>query len=416
MNPLRIALLTALPSALAVPTLADFWNGYQLSGRFGRPDGLPSCIARSNDWEDAAPFPRLETRSDRPELRVVAYNLHSGLGSRWRVFAGRREVERNLAGIAERIAAAAPPSTPVDAVALNEVDFGSRRSGWLDQAAFLAAELERRTGRVYAVARGETWRRDLPGLEVRFGNAVLYRHPALAVEARILDETQKTNRAAAFPAGVVDRILNEPRGVLRVRIRFFGHPLDLLVTHLEAFNPARREAQAAELLRRSVEPGRTSILLGDMNAVPTAMTYKRPHLAADRTHDVLTGGDLTDARAAAAARDGAKDFSGWATYPAPAPVWPLDGSFATPDLAPQTVHVIGGEESDHRGLSITYGWLTSEAKSAFARWRDTVRRRQWARLFDCNVPDHDPVRRRHLEWLKANTGFRDGLKNTPRMR
>ncbi|HYE34202.1 endonuclease/exonuclease/phosphatase family protein [Methylocaldum sp.] len=397
--------MSALPGALAVTALTDFWDGYQLDSTFGRPDVRASCSVQSADWGNAAPFPLLETRSDLPELRVVTYNLHSGLGPRWRVFASRREVERNLAGIADRIAAAASPQTPVDVVALNEVDFGSRRSGWMDQAAFLAAELERRTGHAYAVARGETWRRDVPGLEVRFGNAVLFRHSALSVDARMLEETQKTSYASAIPASALDPILSEPRGVLRVRIRFFDRPVDLLVTHLEAFNPARRETQAAALLQKFVEPGRTSILLGDMNTVPTAMTYKRPHLAADRTHDVLTSGDLTDARVAAGARDGANDFSDWATYPAQAPVWPLDGSFATPDLVPQAVRVIGSDESDHRGLSITYKWLTPEATSAFGRWHDTVRRRQLARLFDCDISEPDPVRNRHLEWLKSNTGY-----------
>jgi len=400
-------------------TLTELWNGFQLGSTLGRPDGPSSCAVQSTDWEHAAPFPQLETRADLPELRVVTYNLHSGLGPRWRIFADRLEVERNLTGIADRIASASP-ETPVDVVALNEVDFGSRRSGWMDQAAFLAAELKRRTGHAYAVAQGETWRRDVPGLEVRFGNAVLFRHSSLAVDARILEERQKTSYASAFPAGALDRILNEPRGVLRLRIQFFGHPVDFLITHLEAFNPARREAQAADLLQRFVEPGRTSILLGDMNTVPTAMTYKRPHLAADRTHDVLTSGDLTDARIAVAAREGVNDFSDWATFPALAPVWPLDGSFATPDLLPQAVHVIGGNESDHRGLSITYGWLTPDAKSAFIRWHDTVRQRQLARLFDCDVPDRTPDKNRYLEWLKANTGFMsvfrgvgEGSKNTP---
>ncbi|WP_434152128.1 endonuclease/exonuclease/phosphatase family protein [Methylocaldum gracile subsp. desertum] len=408
-----------MSGALTMTTLTDFWDGYQLASTLGRPDAPSSCTVPSTDWEHAAPFPQLETRSDLPELRVVTYNLHSGLGPRWRVFADRREVERNLTGIADRIAGASP-EMPIDVVALNEVDFGSRRSGWIDQAAFLADELERRTGHAYAVARGETWRRDTPGLEVRFGNAVLFRHSALAVDARILEKTQKTSYASAFPVSALDRILNEPRGALHLRIRFFGQPVDFLVTHLEAFNPARREAQAADLLQRFVESGRTSILLGDMNTVPTALTYQRPHFAADRTHDVLTSGDLADARVVVAAREGVNDFSGWATFPALAPVWPLDGSFATPDLIPQAVQVIGADESDHRGLSVTYGWLTPEAKSAFIRWHDAVRQHQLARLVDCDVPKRIPDKHRVLEWLKTNTGFVSilsgsggGSKDTP---
>jgi endonuclease/exonuclease/phosphatase family metal-dependent hydrolase len=400
----RTILLTALSGALTITTVTDFWDGYQLASTFGRPEDPSFCAAQPNDWEYAAPFPHLETRTDLPELRVVTYNLHSGLGPRWRVFAVRAEVERNLRNIADRIAEASP-ETPVDIVALNEVDFGSRRSGGIDQAAFLAAELEHRTGHVYTVVRGETWRRDVPGLEVRFGNAVLVRHSPLTANAQRLEDTPTTRYASAFPAGILDRVLSEPRGLLQVSIRFFGEPVDFLVTHLEAFNPTRREAQAADLLQRFVKTGRTSILMGDMNTVPTALTYKRPHMAADRTHDVLTSGDLTDARVVVAAREGTDDLSGWATFPALAPEWPLDGSFATPDLIPQTVRVIGSDESDHRGLFVTYDWLTPEAKSAFIRWHEALRQRQLTRLMDCDLPERFPDKERVLEWLKANTGF-----------
>lgn len=384
--------------------MTDFWDGYQLASTFGRPEDPSFCAAQPNDWEYAAPFPQLETRTALPALRVVTYNLHSGLGPRWRAFAVRTEVERNLRNIADRIAEASP-ETAVDIVALNEVDFGSRRSGGIDQAAFLAAELEHRTGHAYTVARGETWRRDVPGLEVRFGNAVLVRHSPLTANAQRLEDTPTTRYASAFPTGILDRVLSEPRGLLQVSIRFFGEPVEFLVTHLEAFNPTRRETQAADLLQRFVAPGRTSILMGDMNTVPTALTYERPHFAADRTHDVLTSGELADARIVAVARGGVSDFSAWATYPAPAPVWALDGSFATPDLVPHDVQVIGGDESDHRGLSVTYAWLTPEAKSAFVRWRDAVRERQFVRIIDCDLSDFVPDKNRYLEWLKTNTGF-----------
>jgi hypothetical protein len=153
-------------------SLARYADDLQFEGGFSRAGDAATCARPEADWTGpaVAPPPRA-VRTEFPELRAAVYNLHSGLGSRWRLYASRAEMERNLRAIAERIAAAGP----ADVVALNEVDFGSRRSGWLDQAEFLAAELRRRTGETYAVRRAETWRRDLPGLEVRFGNAALRR-------------------------------------------------------------------------------------------------------------------------------------------------------------------------------------------------------------------------------------------------
>jgi endonuclease/exonuclease/phosphatase family metal-dependent hydrolase len=396
-TPGRFSLSAVLALALF---LAHTLDSFQLSSGLGRAEASEACFRQAADWADpAAASPPVAVRAGIPPLRVAVYNLHSGLGPDWRLYAPRREVEHTLSALARRIAEAAPGSDPIDAVALNEVDFGSRRSGWLDEAGFLADELQRLTGNAYAVARGETWRRDFPGLEVRFGNAALVRHPVLATESCILGKScggePAPARYAAVAAGTgLGRLFNEPRGVLRVSVDFHGRPIDLLVSHLEAFLPSRREAQAAEVLERFVRPGATTVLLADTNTVPTAMTRQRPHLAADRTHDILTGGSLLDARIAAAARTGAGDLSPWATYPAEAPLWPLDGILATPDLAPLAVDVIGGRESDHRGLAARYGWATADAAAAQQRWRDILRQRQRSRLSACDLAEAGTERTR----------------------
>ena len=381
--------------------LARYTEGFQLESGFGRAGIEARCARSGADWTSSAlPAPPQATRITAPELRAVVYNLHSGLGSRWRLYASRSEVERNLRAIAGRIAAAGP----IDVIALNEVDFGSRRSGWLDQAEFLAAELNRRTGDIYSVRRAETWRRDWPGLEVRFGNAALVRHPVLASEACILGrscgEIPAVFQSAALAGGLPGRLLDEPRGLLRVSIDFHGQPVEVLVTHLEAFWPARREAQAALLLERHLRSAAgTTLLLGDMNAVPTAMTRQRPHFAADRTHDVLAGGALLDARVVAAARLGELDLARWATFPAEHPLWPLDGAFATPDLTPVEVSTLGEAESDHRGLLVRYGWSTAETEAAQHRWLAGLHRSQLARLADCDGEPRTLDRSERLTWL-----------------
>lgn len=395
----RVALLAALAAALA----GDYWNAYWIESGFGRAEASVTHSLRPFDWlSGAAPAPLMAARADTPDFRVVTYNLHSGLGPRWRLFAPRHEVERNLRAIAQRIAGATEAAAPVDVVALNEVDFNSRRSGWLDQAAFLAAELQRLTGYTYYVVRGETWHRDLPGLEVRFGNVALLRHPVLAVECCTLGGRCKEESAAGYDSA--GRLFgSEPRGVLRVRIEFHDRPLGLLITHLEAFAMAQREVQAAEVMGRHVRRGETTLLLGDMNTVEGTMTRRQSLPATDRTHAILTGGALVDARIAVAARTGAGDISAWATYPAHAPAWPLDGIFATPDLAPLAVRVIGGDESDHRGLFVHYAWLTADATEAHSRWHDAVRRRRAAPVQACDSPASDTKQARYIGWLKSGT-------------
>jgi endonuclease/exonuclease/phosphatase family metal-dependent hydrolase len=383
------------------------WDNLQLESFFGQAAATELRGTPSAYWGDDPAPTILAERADLPPLRAVIYNLHSGLGPDWRLFAPRADVEANLRAVARHLAAAAPAESPVDVVGLNEVDFHSRRSGWIDQAEFLADELRTLTGSRYQVVRGETWRRDVPGLEVRFGNALLVRHPVVDLHACTLGGScEEESRAVLNPAGgLLSRRLGEKRGVVRVRIDFHNHPVDVLVTHLEAFVLKQREGQAAEILRGYMRPDISTVLLGDTNAVPSAMTAARHPFAADRTHDILTSGKLIDARIDLAARSGADDLSPWATYPAGAPQWPLDGIFATADMSPQTVQVVGGEESDHRGLLVNYGWLGNQSAKEHGLWHDTMRRRQLEQILARDFRTMEPGITRRADWLATATGY-----------
>lgn len=299
--------------------------------------------------------------AEPPRLRVVSYNIHSALGPAFALRRSRTDVRRTLEALGETIAAAAPATAPVDVVGLNEVDFASRRSGWIDQAAFLADDLGHRTGERYEVVRGETWRRTLPGFEVRFGNAALVRHPIARFAACMLDDGvpcagERGPTATAPPGpgpGFLGRLFRETRGVIALTLDVAGRPLDVRVTHLEAFAQADREAQASRLVDRFVDRARSTILLGDMNAVPASAV--RPFFSTDRTGAILTRGLLADARTLFAAAAGA-GASLWPTFPAESPRWPLDWILGTSDLVPTFVKTIGERESDHRGLFVQFDW------------------------------------------------------------
>ncbi|WP_303908427.1 endonuclease/exonuclease/phosphatase family protein [Thiohalomonas denitrificans] len=401
---LRWLFLILLPVAgvLGLPLL----HHVQMPSAFGQAVTAGECAELRPDWQTGGAVPVSAFLNDLPPLRAVTFNLHSGLGPEWRLWVDRATAEQNLRHIARRIASAAPANAPVDVVSLNEVDFDSRRSGWLDQAAFLAGELEKLTGYAYQVRRGETWSRDIPGLEVRFGNALLSRHPVLETQDCLLgSECPGVPSASPRRAGWLMDTLEEPRGVLKARIAIAGRELDLLVTHLEAFRPERRESQAAEILARFVDGDVPTLLMGDINAVPSRMTAKRRHFAADRTHDVLSSGPLVDARFWVAARD-TVELKTWATYPARAPQWPLDAVFATPDLLPSNVTVLGSEASDHHGLAVHYDWATAPTKIGYSAWRDNLRRDRWARILACDRAGEEPERLRRLERLTFMSGGR----------
>jgi endonuclease/exonuclease/phosphatase family metal-dependent hydrolase len=338
--------------------------------------GPSPCAVRPPDWT-VLPAPPQQL-AHGPLMQVVLYNVHVGMGAaRWSPVASRAAVERNLTGIAEHIYQSAPPGDPVDLVALNEADFHSRRSAWIDQPAFLAGELTRLTGHTYQVVHGTTWTRDLPGLEVHYGNAALVRHPILAAESCMFGGACVDVRAGGWtrPRAMGRWFGGEPRSVLRLTMAIDGRPVEVLVSHLDAFSSKLRAQQAGEVVNRFLRPGSTTILLGDLNATDGVMIQRRVYGAYDPTLEVLRDAGLLDARVIAAARRRADDLAAWATFPAHEPAWPLDAVLATDDLLPLEVDVIGdGEVSDHLGLSVVFGWLDPEQRRDLIGWVRWLRR------------------------------------------
>jgi endonuclease/exonuclease/phosphatase family metal-dependent hydrolase len=342
-------------------------------------------------------------------LRVATYNIHSGLGSAFSLGKSRADVEQNLEEIAADIVAAAPAADPVEVVALNEVDFGSRRSAWIDEADFLASALRERTGERYEVVRGQTWERLAAGREVRFGNALLVRLPVLAASSCLFSSGSCDGARAhddlprVRPAGIRG-LFTEERGVIKATVLAGTGPVDLVVTHLDAFSAEAREAQAMHLLHRFVDPARTTVLLGDLNAVTTSLTGKRRFFRDERTLDILTSATLADARASYAATHELRSQDRWATYPAASPLWPLDAVLASADLLPAEVSVIGRTASDHRGLAARL--IPLEDSEQLARYRerhDLLRSAQLARIRQCDLATEEARARRG--WLVEKTGF-----------
>jgi endonuclease/exonuclease/phosphatase family metal-dependent hydrolase len=166
---------------------------------------------------------------DRPQLRVLTYNIHHGQGAD-----GKFDLER----LAKIIVALKP-----DLVALQEIDRKTKRADGVDQA----AELGKLTGMHAEFGKAM----DYSGGE--YGEAILTRVKPDEVKVHALPHDQES----------------EPRAALAVRLKpGKGLPELLFVgTHLCHQREANRVAQAKEINRLfPVQDGPPCLLAGDLNA------------------------------------------------------------------------------------------------------------------------------------------------------
>lgn len=247
------------------------------------------------------------------DLKVMTFNIHTGIGSD-----GRLDLARTAAVI---------DGTGADVAGLQEVDVHwSARSGYADQV----AELTRMTGKhaffapIYDLAAepGRTERR-------RYGVAVLSRFPIIHAEnheTTRLSTVDPEARPKPMP-GFAEAVVATP-----------GGPTHVYVTHLDYRpDPALRRTQVAETIEILDQNGRESrqLLLGDLNAGPDA-----PELA-----PLLSR--MRDGWAAANGPEGGL------TYPASAPVSRIDYVTSAGELRATRAEVPDSRASDHRPVLVT---------------------------------------------------------------
>jgi endonuclease/exonuclease/phosphatase family metal-dependent hydrolase len=238
-------------------------------------------------------------------LRVLGYNMHTGIGSD-----GALDLARTAAVIRD---------SGADVVGLEEVDVHwDARSDFRDQASDLARMLHMRVffAPIY----------DLPpptegAPRRKYGVAVLSRFPILRTENHLL-----TRLSTLEPNPVPKPMPGFAEAVLSVR----GVPVHVYVTHLDYRpDPAVRRTQVAETLEiLGTDPrGARQLLLGDFNAEPAA-----PELAPLWT-------DLTDAWTSAEPGH---------TYPADVPTKRIDYVTTSAGVRAEYAAVVDTLASDHR--------------------------------------------------------------------
>lgn len=186
-------------------------------------------------------------------LRVMTYNIHSGFGRQgYDLDAIYRTIEHEKA----------------DVVALQEVDLGLRRTGYVDQAQWLADRLN-----LYPFT-GPTRRQG------RYGNALLSRWPATLVRNHDLTIWPQAGRAC-----------------LEVHIETPKLALHCFVTHLGLL-PQERMLQVSRLVERVVSsdgrPHAATLLMGDFNTIPRSrVSHKLRHRFTDTFHAAGEGRSAT---------------------------------------------------------------------------------------------------------------------------
>lgn len=238
-------------------------------------------------------------------LRVLGYNMHTGIGSD-----GALDLARTAAVIRD---------SGADVVGLEEVDVHwDARSDFRDQAEDLARLVHMRVffAPIY----------DLPPLtegapQRKYGVAVLSRHPILRTENHWI-----TRLSTQDPNPVPKPMPGFAEAVVLVR----GVPVHVYVTHLDYRpDPAVRATEVAETLEiLDDDPrGARQVLLGDFNAEPAA-----PELAPLWT-------DLADAWTSAEPGH---------TYPADAPTKRIDYVTTSAGVRARNATVVDTLASDHR--------------------------------------------------------------------
>ncbi|MDP9812295.1 endonuclease/exonuclease/phosphatase family metal-dependent hydrolase [Rhizobium tibeticum] len=174
--------------------------------------------------------------SDRRELKVLTYNVHSCVGT------DRRIDPHRIAAVIAR--------SEADIIALQELDVGRKRTGGIDQAEMIATLLK---------------------MEAHF-------HPALHVEeerygdAIVTALPTRLMRAAPLPS------IGETRGAIWVQVDVHGWSLNVLNTHLGLRNRDRNRQVTALLsddwIGNAQFQALPAVVCGDLNAIPSSPAYK----------------------------------------------------------------------------------------------------------------------------------------------
>jgi len=267
------------------------------------PTPSPDAAVLSAPIPRALPRPAApsELTPPSPVLRVLTLNAAHGRRLAFhQAFESRSTLRDNLGRIGGLLQREAP-----DVVALQEIDTGSLRSGFLNQVEYLAD----RAQFPYWYAQRN---RDL-GLIAQHGNGVLSRIQPKGMEDHKLP-------------GVIPG-----RGAIVLRLPYGGHEILVVLLHLSLGERSRK--RQLEYVAQLIDGSSHVVVMGDMNT-PLSRLLEDSALAE------------LDLRPAEHHPP---------TYPAWSPLFALDHVLVSPNLEITNYEVLNCKLSDHRPIAVEVG-------------------------------------------------------------
>lgn len=267
-------------------------------------------LKRGVRFAEVAPTINPSVRTDeQPELtrpvKLLTFNIQAGIQTRryhqyltksWKHLLPHESRVTNLNRIADVV-------SEYDLVALQEIDAGSLRSGFMNQVEYLAYR-----------ARFPYWytqlNRDL-GPFAQVGNGLL---------SRVQPEQLEDHKLPGVIPG---------RGAIVARFPFEGSDLLVILLHLSLGKPSRR--RQLSYVRDLIEGHKYVVLMGDMNSHLSKVLFASP----------LAKSDLRPAEEVQP------------TYPAWSPAVALDHVLVSSSLAISDYEVLPCRLSDHRPIAVS---------------------------------------------------------------
>ncbi len=279
----------------ALGTLANFASGRRTEPQWSAVTALQNPRGVHTDC------------AQRDALRLLSFNIQVGISTRryrhyltngWKHLLPHESRSHNLRRIADLIG-------EYDVVALQEVDGGSLRSGFVNQVEYLAYR-----------AHFPFWyaqlNRDLGPL-AQHGNGLLSR-----LEPRQLEDHK-------LPGMIPGR------GAIVMRVRFGQIEVLVILLHLSLGERSRQ--RQLSYVRALIEGHQHVVIMGDMNSHLSRLLFGSP----------LSDTPLLPANEVVP------------TYPSWSPAVALDHILVTPTLRVRQFEVLDCEVSDHRPLAVTLG-------------------------------------------------------------
>jgi len=283
-------------------------------------------------------------------IQFATYNIAHGRGgklgaSNW-TGSSKKQMENHLAQIALQVNVA-----DVDILVLNEVDFQSSWSRYINQARVIAAH----AGFTYC-AEQRNVDVSLPFRKYRFGNAVLSKYPITDIRViRFPPLSRKESVFAGNHDGLIAKITT-PIGEISV-----------LAVHLE-YRSEDVRVECARIIKTLASENDTPIVvMGDFNSAPSFARGHQTSTSGENAMDILLNSGLMTHHKALV------NWEEYVTFPSANPDRAIDWIICSPGSEQNKHSLVRSELSDHLMVTAGIRIKTERSEQIYPQHSDIAR-------------------------------------------